>query len=68
MTSLLEFSLLDSNRALVRVDGSATPGDKVLMYSVFKRAIRDSEEKTGQSGKQDMKQPSFAISRHEQKL
>jgi len=47
MTSLLEFSLLDSNRALVRVDGSATPGDKVLMYSVFKRAIRDSEEKTG---------------------
>ena len=68
MTSLLEFSLLDSNRALVRVDGSATPGDKVLMYSVFKRAIRDSEEKTGQSWQEGIKQSTLAVSWHVEKL
>eukprot|EP00092_Neocalanus_flemingeri_P003022 GFUD01003231.1.p1 GENE.GFUD01003231.1~~GFUD01003231.1.p1 ORF type:complete len:621 (-),score=171.92 GFUD01003231.1:623-2485(-) len=44
MKNLLEFSLLDSDRALVRLDGSCTPGDKVLTYSVFKRAMRDTEE------------------------
>ena len=47
MNNMVEFSLLDSDRALVRLDGSTTPGDKVLMYSVFKRAIRDCEDDTG---------------------
>ena len=42
MKSLREFSLLDSARALVRLEASNTPGDKVLTYSVFKLAIRDS--------------------------
>ena len=46
MTSLMEFSMLDNERALVRLDGSSSPGDKVLMYSVFKRAIRDTEDET----------------------
>ena len=44
MKGLVEFSLMDSDRALVRLDGSTSPGDKVLSYSVFKRAIRDAEE------------------------
>jgi len=44
MKGLVEFSLMDSDRALVRLDGSTSPGDKVLTYSVFKRAIRDAEE------------------------
>ena len=47
MKGLVEFSLLDSDRALVRLDGSTSPGDKVLTYSVFKRAIRDAEESEG---------------------
>jgi len=44
MGNLIEFSLLDSDRALVRLDGSCTPGDKVLTYSVFKRAMREVEQ------------------------
>jgi len=44
MRNLVEFSLLDSERALVRLDGSCTPGDKVLTYSVFKRAMREVEQ------------------------
>jgi len=44
MSGLTEFSMLDSQRALVRLDGSSKPGDKVLSYSVFKRAIRVTEE------------------------
>ena len=44
MKGLVEFSLMDSDRALVRLDGSTSPGDKVLSYSVFKCAIRDAEE------------------------
>ena len=48
MKNLVDFSLLDGDRALVRLDGSCKPGDKVLTYSVFKRAIRDTEE--GPSG------------------
>ena len=43
MQGLQEFSLLDNERALVRLDGSRSRGEKVLVYSVFKRAIRDSE-------------------------
>ena len=42
MNSLREFSLLDKDRALVRLEASNTPGDKVLTYSVFKLAIRHS--------------------------
>jgi len=44
MKNMVEFSLLDSDRALVRLDGSCHPGDKVLTYSVFKRAMREVEE------------------------
>lgn len=47
MKNLTEFSLLDSGRALVRLDGSCTPGDKVLTYSVFKRAMREVEQGAG---------------------
>jgi len=54
MSSLVEFSLLDNNRALVRLDGSCKPGDKVLTYSVFKRAIRDTEEGHGHGGEVEM--------------
>ena len=44
MTSLREFSLMDRERALVRLEATNTPGDKVLTYSAFKLAIRDSGE------------------------
>jgi len=47
MRNLVEFSLLDNERALVRLDGSCTPGDKVLTYSVFKRAMREVEQGSG---------------------
>ena len=43
MINLVEFSLMDGDRTLVGLDGSTTPGEKVLIYSVFKRAIRDCE-------------------------
>ena len=46
MEGLVEFSLLDHDRALAGPDGSSRPGDKVLIYSVFKIAIRDFDEKT----------------------
>ena len=44
MEGLVEFSLLDHDRALAGPDGSSRPGDKVLIYSVFKIAIRDFEQ------------------------
>ena len=44
MKGLVELNLMDSDRALVRLDGSSGRRDKVLSYSVFKRAIRDAEE------------------------
>ena len=43
MPSLIEFSLLDSDRMLVKLDGANTPGNKVLIYSAFKKAICDNE-------------------------
>ena len=45
MTTLREFSLLDKDRALLRLEAKNIPGDKVLTYSTFKLAIRDSEER-----------------------
>ena len=43
MEKLKELSLLDSDRSLVRLTGNPSPGDKVLVYSAFKRAILDRE-------------------------
>ena len=43
MPALRHFSLLDSDRALVRLDGSRSPGDKVLTYSAFKLAKLECE-------------------------
>lgn len=43
MTNLEELSFLDRHRALVRLNGSRSPGDKVLTYSVFKKAKKDKE-------------------------
>ena len=43
MEKLKELSLLDSERSLVRLTGNQSPGDKVLVYSAFKRAILDTE-------------------------
>lgn len=42
MKSLVDFSLMDSDRALVSLNSNR--GDKVFSYSVFKRAIWDAEE------------------------
>ena len=45
MKTLREFSLLDKGRALLRLEAESIPGDKVLTYSTFKLAIRDSQER-----------------------
>ena len=44
MNLLEDFTMLDRDRMLVKVDGSNTPGNKVLVYSVFKKTIRDCED------------------------
>jgi len=46
MEKLKEVSLLDSERSLVRLTGNVSPGDKVLVYSAFKRAILDREHQS----------------------
>ena len=46
MEKLKELSLLDSERSLVRLTGNLSPGDKVLVYSAFKRAILDREHQS----------------------
>ena len=46
MEKLKELSLLDSERSLVRLTGNQSPGDKVLVYSAFKRAILDREHQS----------------------
>lgn len=51
MEALKEFSLLDQERALVRLTGTGSPGDKVLVYSALKRAILDSEQEEAVAGK-----------------
>jgi len=45
MRNLEEISFLDRERAKVRLDGSRSPGDKVLTYSVFKFSKKDKEPK-----------------------
>jgi len=47
MKNLRDFSLFDKDRALVRLEGQQPPGDKVLTYSVFKLAIKETEEQGG---------------------
>lgn len=44
MPRLRDFSLLDSDRGIVLLDGSMSFGEKILTYSAFKIAIKETEE------------------------